>query len=161
MTVQNQNQNQMRCFGLLCLFASVVGVIFGGAIIFYVNNKGIVAQNDALLAKINEDHEAMLTMRAEVKDLQATRAENEKGSKSYSHMLKTVGWSVGSLGAPIFWKWAKEWAMEKALPAVEPAAKYGCVNVVNYYGVDVSAAESFCDKTVDAAVSIVKYEEVE
>jgi len=74
------------------MFASVVVVVFAGGVVH------IVAQNEKLQADLKKTQEAMLSMEAELKDLQATRAEKE--SISYSSVLQKVGWSAGSMAAP-------------------------------------------------------------
>ena len=109
------------------MYASVVIVVFAGGVVH------IVAQNE-LQDDLKKTQEAMLSMEAELKDLQATRAEKE--SISYSSVLQKVGWSAGSMAAPSAFKWA----MQTTAPAVEPTEKYGCITIVNKFRVDVSAA---------------------
>mmetsp|Transcript_12238 Transcript_12238/g.20778 ORF Transcript_12238/g.20778 Transcript_12238/m.20778 type:complete len:85 (-) Transcript_12238:769-1023(-) len=84
----------MRYFGLM--YASVVIVVFAGGVVH------IVAQNEKLQADFRKTQEVMLSMEAELKDLQATRAEKE--SISYSSVLQKVGWSAGSMAAPSAFK---------------------------------------------------------
>mmetsp|Transcript_28622 Transcript_28622/g.48662 ORF Transcript_28622/g.48662 Transcript_28622/m.48662 type:complete len:93 (+) Transcript_28622:472-750(+) len=90
MNAYRQHHKKMRYFGLM--FASVVVVVFAGGVVH------IVAQNEKLQADLKKTQEAMLSMEAELKDLQATRAEKE--SISYSSVLQKVGWSAGSMAAP-------------------------------------------------------------
>ena len=125
MNAFRQHHKKMRYFGLM--YASVVIVVFDGGVVH------IVSQNE-LQDDLKKTQEVMLSMEAELKDLQATRAEKE--SISYSSMLQKVGWSAGSMAAPSAFKWA----MQTTAPAVEPTEKYGCITIVNKFRVDVSAA---------------------
>mmetsp|Transcript_34580 Transcript_34580/g.51832 ORF Transcript_34580/g.51832 Transcript_34580/m.51832 type:complete len:123 (+) Transcript_34580:281-649(+) len=119
MNAYRQHHKKMRYFGLM--FASVVVVVFAGEVVH------IFAQNEKLQADLQKTQEAMMSMEAELKDLQATRAEKE--SVSYSSVLQKVGWSAGSMAAPS----ALKWAMQTTAPAVEPTEKYGCITIVNQF----------------------------
>mmetsp|Transcript_12239 Transcript_12239/g.20780 ORF Transcript_12239/g.20780 Transcript_12239/m.20780 type:complete len:95 (-) Transcript_12239:769-1053(-) len=94
MNAYRQHHKKMRYFGLM--FVSVVVVVFAGGVVH------IVAQNEKLQADFRKTQEVMLSMEAELKDLQATRAEKE--SISYSSVLQKVGWSAGSMAAPSAFK---------------------------------------------------------